>query len=159
MKDNCQLSNELKRIYDRDGGIKASVVVAEAEPEDSPLHDSFEWDDSLAGAEYRLIQARKLIRRVKIIFEDSPVPLVHVPKVVTQGNTDVEGTYKPASVIVRSIDEYTRALGAALSTLSAAQAAVDHLRQVAGGKNDGGTLARLDIAVQALRTAQDALRH
>lgn len=161
MKDHKEsiVAKELARIYERDGGVRASVVVDEAKPKDSPLHDSFEWNNGKAGAQYRMIQARKLIRRVKIEFEDAPVVLVNVPSVVTISNPDNEGVYKPPSVIVESVSEYTRALAAALSKLNAAQAAVDHLRNAAGGEDDGGRLARMDIAVSALKTAQEALRH
>jgi hypothetical protein len=39
-------------------------VVEDARPIDSPMHDAFEWDDSKAAIEYRLEQARHLIRSV-----------------------------------------------------------------------------------------------
>lgn len=55
-------SEELHRIYDRDGRLEPALVVREAADPKNPLHDSFEWDDSLAAAEHRLQQARQLIR-------------------------------------------------------------------------------------------------
>lgn len=62
MKDAAILS-ELQRIAEAHGGmLRPADVVAAAEPDDSPLHDHFEWDDSKAGAAYRLWQARTLIR-------------------------------------------------------------------------------------------------
>ena len=48
-------------------GLPASEVVASARPEQSPLHDVFEWDDATAAEEYRLEQARGLVRSVCVV--------------------------------------------------------------------------------------------
>lgn len=54
---------ELKRIYKEKGGIlRPEDVVEAAEPESSPLHDAFEWDNTKAAQRYRLHQARCLIK-------------------------------------------------------------------------------------------------
>jgi hypothetical protein len=54
---------ELKRIAIENGGLlKPEIVVEEARPKSSPLHSRFEWDDSVAGQQYRIWQARQLIR-------------------------------------------------------------------------------------------------
>jgi hypothetical protein len=65
----ASVRNELMRIY-RDSGdeLTPEAVVEAAEPEDSPLHNRFEWDDSEAGRLYRLNQARELIRSVDLTF-------------------------------------------------------------------------------------------
>lgn len=46
------------------GDLDPEVVVEAARPEDSPLHNSFTWDDSEAGRQWRLHQARQLIKAV-----------------------------------------------------------------------------------------------
>lgn len=64
MKHNKTIA-ELKRIADENGGIlKPEIVVAEARPRTSPLHSRFTWDNTKAAHEYRLWQARQLIRVV-----------------------------------------------------------------------------------------------
>lgn len=64
MKNN-PATNELKRIAEKHGGIlKPEVVVQEARSKKSPLHSRFCWDDSKAAHEYRIWQARQLIRVV-----------------------------------------------------------------------------------------------
>jgi hypothetical protein len=79
------LREELTEIYTRNGKLTPTLVVEEAEDEDSPLHDRFEWDDELAGHEYRIVQARQLIRSVRIHVqpENRESPLIrafmHVP--------------------------------------------------------------------------------
>jgi hypothetical protein len=57
---------ELLSIYEKHGTVNPEIVLAEATPVDHPLHDRFEWDDSIAGHKYRLNQARELIRSVKV---------------------------------------------------------------------------------------------
>lgn len=60
---NDIIIQELNRIASKSGGIlKPEIVVEEASREDSPLHSRFTWDDSEAAHQYRLEQARRLIR-------------------------------------------------------------------------------------------------
>ena len=53
-------------------------IVSVASHPDHPLHAEFLWDDEKAGHQYRLMQARQLIRLVEIVVPDSdnekPVP-------------------------------------------------------------------------------------
>lgn len=54
---------ELKRIARKnDGLLKPEIVVEESRPATAPLHSRFEWNDSVAGQQYRIWQARQLIR-------------------------------------------------------------------------------------------------
>lgn len=53
---------ELKAIYRDNGLLQAEQVVERARDPESPLHDDFEWDDDKAAEQYRLVQARQLIR-------------------------------------------------------------------------------------------------
>lgn len=70
---NPIIAAELKRLADEhDGVLQPEAVVAAASDPDSPLHAQFEWDDTLAAAEYRLWQARVLIRRVIVEYEKAP---------------------------------------------------------------------------------------
>lgn len=54
---------ELHKIAARyDGALLPEVVVSAASNEKSPLHSCFTWDDGIAADQYRLWQARQLIR-------------------------------------------------------------------------------------------------
>ena len=58
-----KIAKELERICKDAGGVLRPVdVVAEAKKKVSPLHKCFEWNDGKAAQEYRLWQARELIR-------------------------------------------------------------------------------------------------
>jgi hypothetical protein len=60
---------ELQRIRDAHGGIlRAADVVAEAADPASPLHSRFTWDDGEAAYQWRLQEARQLIRVVVGFF-------------------------------------------------------------------------------------------
>ena len=64
-------ANEVKKIVNsikkKNGGIfKMDFLVKEAENPSHPLHNYFQWDDSIAGHQYRLIQARNLIASIII---------------------------------------------------------------------------------------------
>lgn len=65
MKKIPAWQQELKRIAKRNGGIiNPPDVVAAARSPKSPLHSKFTWDDTEAAEQYRLWQARQLIRVV-----------------------------------------------------------------------------------------------
>lgn len=62
------LRSGLQRIYDDRGKLTPVDVLDAATPEDHPLHAHFEWDDSIAGHKYRLVQAQDLIQSVRIVY-------------------------------------------------------------------------------------------
>jgi hypothetical protein len=71
---SAAVAQELEIIRNRHGGIlrPADVVVFARDPQ-TALHAEFEWDDSKAADQYRLEQARLIIRcTVRIVSEDSP---------------------------------------------------------------------------------------
>lgn len=58
-----RITQELRRIAQANGGILLpEQVVAAARPKASPLHSRFCWDDTKAAEQWRLWQARMLIR-------------------------------------------------------------------------------------------------
>lgn len=63
---------ELERIRKVHGSLTAANVLERASAEDSALHNQFDWDDSYAGNQWRLEQARRLIRSIEVIRLESP---------------------------------------------------------------------------------------
>jgi hypothetical protein len=128
-----KISLTLSEIYERDGEIRASALIAEARPKDSSIHEAFEWNNSTAADEYRLMQARTWIRRIKITFEDREEILVHIPHFIRVGEEgaeeDNEGCYKPMSIVARNVDEYHLALKQTVTRLSSARAAYEDLKK------------------------------
>lgn len=150
----------IQDIFDKYGKVTPTLVIHAAMDQNSPLHDLFEWDDAKAGKEYRLIQARKLIREVKVKYEETEQRLVHVPKVITaqmQPGESREGEYKPVGAIIKQPSEFERAMASALRTLNAATDAVEELKAAAAETEDA-TIAKLALALEAIATARDAVR-
>lgn len=56
----------LEKLIEKDGTLTAEGVLSEAKKKRSPLHSWFEWDDTEAARQYRLSQARNLIRSITV---------------------------------------------------------------------------------------------
>lgn len=63
----------LLAIYKRRKTLTAELVLDAAAKPTHVLHREFEWDDAVAGHQYRLVQARALIRRVEVVISEQPV--------------------------------------------------------------------------------------
>lgn len=73
-----EIIDELRSIAAKhDGRLHAEEVVKAARPQNSPLHGKFTWDDTEAAHQYRLEQARHLIRATiqYIDVDGSPRPV------------------------------------------------------------------------------------
>lgn len=164
MKNNliAKVGQVVQEIYDRDGEVKASVLVDEARPEESPAHPAFEWRDDVAAEEYRLHQARKMIRTISVIYDETPSQLVHVP-IVSSASESREGSYKPTEVVVNEPSQFESALNAAIQRLKSARAAVDDLQRAASKLEPMGDrnviIAQVSNALAALNVALDRVVH
>ena len=108
-KDEIQVSvsDELTRLHDKYGNLKPQVVVDEARDEGSPIHDRFEWDDTKAGEEFRLGQARKLIRVVVTMGPKGKT----TPMFVHVTDADEGPMYVKTTIAVESESLFESALG------------------------------------------------
>lgn len=78
-EDREVISEELSRIaIENAGKLTPDEVVKQAASKDSVLHDMFEWDDAKAGHNYRIEQARTLIRSVKVVVTTSTTQIATV---------------------------------------------------------------------------------
>ena len=64
----------LEDIMNESGKLLPTTVLDYARDPASPLHKYFEWDDTEAAEQYRIDQARQLIRSVSITVS-TPVPV------------------------------------------------------------------------------------
>ena len=158
--DAALVAAELERIRAEQGALKSEVIVAEAQPDESPLHSYFPWDDApwddaTAAHQLRLELARRLVRAVVIVIDDHPATPMYVH---VSSETVGEGDYQPLATIVTMPDRYISALAEAQTRMAAAQRGVAELLEVArttGHKR--GEVARIMLAVQALATANEAI--
>ena len=103
-------ANELTRIYDEKGELRAEDVVEESRPLSAPLHNCFEWDDEKAAEKYRKQQAETIIRCVVVReeHEESAAP------VGVRALVHAQGAYHPINVVVNRVDMMDELLRTAL---------------------------------------------
>ena len=90
------------------------------------MHDWFEWRDDEAAHQYRLMQARRLIRTVKVVYNEQEESLVHVN--VSGAH---EGCYHPVSKVVKNKDLFDSALYETTQNFQAAENSVLELLDAA----------------------------
>lgn len=134
------------------------IVVEDARPPHSPLHAAFEWDDRIAGEEYRLYQARNLIRNLRVIVEQSATPetpkrvFVHVALQEETGEKKGESVsryYTPVVIAMQSPAIRDSILERALAELSAFRQKYSELKE----------LAAVFAAIDAVLPAPDQKQH
>lgn len=71
--DAQKVGEELERIrVKHNGRLEPEWVVHNAKSPRNPLHDLFEWDDTVAAQNFRVDQARSVIRSVDVVVEEAP---------------------------------------------------------------------------------------
>lgn len=119
MTDRAAVLSALAELEDSEGRLTPEAVVKAARKPESPLHSHFEWDNGKAAFNYRIVQARTLIRSVWIPYkverrEVSAVAYVRDPTADPNERRYVsleavkEREDESRAIIVR---EYTNAIG------------------------------------------------
>lgn len=71
---DAQESGKVLSRIAQHGEITAQRVVVAAQPNDSPLHGAFEWDDKEAARLHREAQARYVLRSIRVVRDGSDEP-------------------------------------------------------------------------------------
>lgn len=117
--------------------ITPENVLDKARDDSTELHKCFEWDNSIAGEKYRLIQARDVIRHFVIEYKkDEEEP----QKIRTYQISTTTNQYKPTRVILQNPDEYSALL----------ERAKDELRDIQRRYNTLAELEEVFAAIDAL---------
>jgi len=126
------IASELERIRAaNDGILRPPDVVREAEPVDSPLHESFEWDETKAAHEHRLWQARTLIRVSVRVIESDDKPsrsYVSLPRDRHQGARG----YRDIEDVLKTSDLRDELLAAALEDFRMYRRKYQYIKELAG---------------------------
>lgn len=112
--DASKVLDELSELGDE---YSLSDVVEKAKDKNSEMHSIFEWDDSVAGEEYRKIQAGKMVRNLVIVRNDETEEKTNVRYFVSTGKRD--STYTPTRLVIRNQDAYEQLLERAYAELRA----------------------------------------
>lgn len=111
----------------KENRLSARTLVDISRPEDAPLHNAFEWDDTEAAERWREQQGRVLINSIVIQAEEHPeVQQVRAFFVVEQKT----GNYEPVTTILRDEDKRMKLLEAAKRELAVFKAKYNSLMEL-----------------------------
>lgn len=120
-----------------EGSCPPQRLVQEAEPETSPLHPLFTWNDSEAADSWRTAQARRIIRslRVTVVFDNSHKTTT-APAFISVGRTKATkprgSGYRPTADVLSDKDFQREALRDALASLKTLRVRYAMLKELAG---------------------------
>src|SRR5215471_6270125 len=130
------IAERLEEIRLAHGGkLRPPDVVAAARPKSDILHVHFTWDDSVAAEEFRIWEARELIRSVRVIHDEKEVAEYYNVRVVPVE----ESYYAPKEVLVKQQDVFTLAFAQLVEKVNAAKRSLDELQHIVNttGGEDG----------------------
>ena len=132
---------EIQRIFDRNKEVRASVVLKRAANPKSALHEHFEWDDTKAAHQFRLIQTRRMIREVPVMVNGVLNELIHVPIQISVPHESREGCYIPLSLVTEERDAFLRALAEAREDMLAGKRRFNTLLKQAKDEKEQNAMA------------------
>ncbi len=135
---------ELQRINQEHGEITPPLVVDEARPDDSPIHEIFEWDDYVAAEHHREHQARKLIRSIEVVKPEGNTEPVFI-------HIHSEQAYLPTKTVVNDVELFAEAKRSAERRLDEASASLRQLKYIAKTKG------KIEKAIDLVETAREQL--
>ena len=136
-----------------DGQLTPQALVAAAKPKSSPLHALFDWSDKRAAAKYRLVQARRIIRRHEFtIISDTRILVA--PYAVRDPDVSAREQGYVRTVTLRDDREKAKAalhdeLGRIAALLTRARALADALGIIGDIERLESELARLQRGLMA----------
>lgn len=132
-----QITDALKQIAARTDGrlIPADVLEAARDPA-SPLHPKFEWDDTKASENYRLIQAGLLIRKVRVHVmkpdEDGGAKVATVRAYASlPSSRAMRGGYEPITEILSDTEKREELVNAALADIERVRQCYENVSELA----------------------------
>ncbi len=128
---NDLIVQELEQIREKgDGILKSETVVKYAENPDTALHSCFTWDDGEAAHQYRLYQARQVIR---VCITNSPqedLPPMRVFVSLKGDRKEKGGGYRSMIDVLNDDEKRQRLLDQALSEAVNWQSKYKHLSEL-----------------------------
>lgn len=112
-------------------GLTNKNLVDASRDENSPLHNEFEWNDTIAGEKWRREQARSMIANLKIVVNEveNKEPIRAFVKLV-KGSDKLETPYEPMQVVIKTKDMRETLIERALEELEAFETKYKHLTEL-----------------------------
>ena len=88
------VGEELERLEkENEGALIPATIVRESKPVKAILHNCFEWDNKKAADGYRENQARELLRKIVVVYENDKGKQDNIRAFVRIQNDDGESYY------------------------------------------------------------------
>lgn len=124
IKGSAQVAGEVCEQLEKQGRLSAKILLDESRPEDAPLHNSFEWDDSIAAESWREQQARHIINSL-IVCPEKEEPVRVFFKIER-----TENRYQSIETILEHKDSTRKLLENALHELESIQKKYKAIKQL-----------------------------
>lgn len=133
-KISAAATKELLRLAKEQAGLLTPAHVVEAaQPSTSPLHALFEWNDGDAAHQWRLHQARNMLRVcVKHMRVSGKRRMVKAFVSLTPDRKDPDGGYRVLSTVLRRDQQRAQLLTDALAEMLVFQEKYAMLSELAG---------------------------
>ena len=131
INNKARIEKELQRIAEsNDGVLTAQAVVEAAKSARSVLHNQFTWDDSDAAHQYRLWQARQLIRCTVTVEPRTHVEVRAYVSLTTDRQND-GGGYREMTKVLSRKEDRAQMLADALDELRVVEQKYKQLKELA----------------------------
>lgn len=121
IKCDAQIAGEFLSNIENTVGLTPKNVVDASRPEDSPLHNEFEWDNEVAAEKYRETQAGHIIRSIVVDVEDCVSEEPVCVRAFVNVEKDDNRNYKPIQVVIKDKDYMNSLYESAMRELKAIQ--------------------------------------
>ena len=125
------VGKEFEKIEKRYGKVTSENVLESATPEESPLHELFEWNDGVAAYKYRLHQASVLICNLSCEVEVKKEKKIMV-RAYHDVSTNTHGEFVNVDTAFKNVDSREIVLSRALAELQAFKQKYQNLKELAG---------------------------
>jgi hypothetical protein len=126
------IKDELTQIFnEHNGRVPPEAVIEFARDENTALHSEFEWDDTEAAHQFRLEQARKIIR-LNIEVIETPNGNVRMPVFVSLvSDRRGGGGYRALTDVMSNAEMRAQLLQQAIDELQRVRRKYESLRELA----------------------------
>jgi hypothetical protein len=127
--DAQSVGEELNNILSEEGKLETEAVLERAKDKKSPIHAAFEWNDKVAALDFRLMQARRLI---KCTVSVDDITGNRDPVFVNVRLADGSQYYQSIESAITNPDEWESVIRYARAALHTAYARLDQLEKFEG---------------------------
>ena len=113
-KVSADVAGKVCEKLERKGKLTAENLVDVSRPENAPLHKEFEWDDTVAGENWRHHQARNLINSLIVIAPETNAEVRKFFNIIVE-----DRKYESIEAILQEADKRHELLKNAINELKA----------------------------------------